>query len=72
MKIHIFKENGEVKYEYEYIPTPLGTEEEKNQVESFIQNFIQDRIISEDDLGYYEYEILGFDHFSIEKCEEVL
>ena len=72
MKVKFCKENGEVKYEYEYVPTPLGDEEEKSQVESFIQDFSRYRINEKEDLGLYEYEITGFDNFSIWKREEDL
>lgn len=72
MKIKFYKDNGEVKYEYYYIPTPLGDEEEKAQVESFAADTAKYYICDDDQLGEYEYEIVGFDNFSLEKCEEVL
>lgn len=72
MKIRFFTENGEVKYNYEYIPTPLGDGEEKSQVESFIRDFSHHRINKKEDLGLYEYEITGFERFSIWKLEEDL
>ena len=72
MKMRFFTENGEVKYEYEYIPTLLGAEEEKVLVESFATDVARYYICSDNQLGEYEYEILGVNEFSLRRKEEDL
>ena len=67
MKMRFFTENGEVKHEYEYIPTPLGTEEESAQVKSFADDTAKYYICNDCQLGEYEYEILGADEFSLRR-----
>ena len=69
MRIRFFTENGEVKYEYEYIPTPLGAEDERVQVENFVADTAKYYICNDDQLGEYEYEILGVDEFSLSRKE---
>ena len=69
MKINFFRENGEVKHEYDYIPTPLGTEEEKAQVKSFADDIAKYYICNDKQLGKYEYEILGVDEVLLKRKE---
>ena len=72
MKIRFFMKNGEVKHEYEYIPTTLGTEEESAQVKNFADDTAKYYICNDCQLGEYEYEILGVNEFLLSRKEENL
>lgn len=72
MKIRFFMKNGEVKHEYEYIPTTLGAEEEIAQVKNFADDTAKYYICNDCQLGEYEYEILGVNEFSLRRKEEDL
>lgn len=51
MKIIFSKKEGSVAYSYEYVPTPLGDEEEKVQVESFAKDTAKYYMSNDDQLG---------------------
>lgn len=69
MKMRFFTEDSEVRCEYEYIPTPLGTEEESAQVKNFADDTAKYYICNDCQLGEYEYEILGVNEFSLSRKE---
>ena len=45
----------------------MSDESDKAKVISFIEDFMRHRVISDEDLGLYEYEIIGDEEYSIEK-----
>ena len=67
LRICFDKKAGEIKYDFTFKETPLSDESDKVKVISFIEDFIRHRIISDEDLGLYEYEIIGDEEDSIEK-----
>lgn len=67
MRICFVKKDGEIKYDFVFKETPLSDESDKAKVISFIEDFMRHRVISDEDLGLYEYEIIGDEEYSIEK-----
>lgn len=67
MKVYIFKDNGVIRYGFTFQETPLSDESDVAKVTSFVEDFIRHRVINDDDLGLYEYEIIGDEHYILEK-----